>query len=96
MFNKIENKIKKEAGDKPTSKALLVMHNVFAESNVFTKSKYINFSVHNVVAEHATKALLVMQQIDTLCLRGLAGSTPAWGGSAFSNMEGIYQDEKQR
>ncbi len=80
------NKNKKEAFDL-ASKALLAMQNVLTDYYLLQIANYINFSVNNNLAENAPKALMVMQQFDTLCPNRLAGSTPARGApSAFFNL----------
>lgn len=64
-------------------KVLKVMQNSLTDYNIYYETDYINLSVNNDDAEDAPEALMVMQQTDTLCPDGPAGSTPAWGGSAF-------------
>ena len=78
------NKNNKEADDKSASEALMVMHDVLTDYNLFQITNYIKFSIDNLFAEKAQKALSVMQQFDTLRPNRLAGSTPARGDSAFS------------
>lgn len=85
----IEKETKKEAIDTIALKALKVMQNVFTDFNLNNLIIYINFSVYGISTGLVPEALLVMQQVDTLRLHRLAGSTPALGGSVLENSDKV-------